>query len=373
MRQINRFETDYILMKKYDPKLTIEEEYKNLISLADRLIALTNGKINIYKTRTIKRTALFLFEDFSRNIPNPEEIDQLEKEYLEKASCGALINYENYTGEGYKYDIKSQYPSIMMSKLLMPMKKGEFNKMDKETFENLKYYPFGIYRVKIDKSEDENTNRLFRFNNYHYYTNISLGDAKMLNLKMTLIEDDEANVLSYSRDKCLIYNQIFKSFVNYLFDFKENKTLEKDVRDYIKSLINILWGSLSQSNAKRNIINKNAANEYVIKPNYCIAGIKPSVDDGDIILDIVNNEKYYTSSFARLKPFIMAKSRSQMSNILLPYKDIMKRIRTDGFILSKQPTDIKTGSNLGDLVYEGCCKELVIDCNVINKKYEFLL
>ena len=48
---------------------------------------------------------------------------------------------------------------------MIPLKAGEFKKFSKDEFDKLEYFTYGIYRVKIDKSEDENINRLFRFNN----------------------------------------------------------------------------------------------------------------------------------------------------------------------------------------------------------------
>ena len=46
--------------------------------------------------------------------------------------------------------------------------------------------------------------------------------------------------------------------------------------------------------------------------------------------------------------------------IMEPYKNIVKRCHTDGFILSELPNNIKVGSELGDLVYEGKTTELQI-------------
>ena len=82
-------------------------------------------------------------------------------------------------------------------------------KESKEEFDKSEYYTYGIYRIKIEKSDDENINRLFRFNNLNYYTHINITDAKKFGLKISIIEDDQANSLIYSRDKCLRADQIF--------------------------------------------------------------------------------------------------------------------------------------------------------------------
>ena len=360
---INNFKTDYILIPKQNKKFTLKEEYENFVKLADKLKDITEGKIDLYKTGTVKRTALYLFEQLSKEIQLPENINQIEKEWLENASIGALINFTEYIGEAYKYDIKSQYPSILKSVFMIPLKSGEFKKFSQEEFDKLEYYTYGIYRVKIEKSEDENINRLFRFNNLNYYTHINITDAKKFGLKINLIEDDQANSLIYSRDKCLRADQIFKRFVDFLFKFKENKELEKDVRDYIKLIINRLWGALVETNEKRNIISKESLEDFEIPKNYKVVQIKPSRNKNQIILDIAHNDNFYKNNYARLKPFLIAKGRSVISNLMFSHKEFIKRIHTDGVISSKK-LDIKLGDKLGDLVFEGYCENVIIESNV---------
>ena len=80
----------------------------------------------------------------------------------------------------------------------------------------------------------------------------------------------------YSRDKCLRADQIFKRFVDSLFEFKENKELEKDVRDYIKLIINRLWGALSETNEKRNIIERDSLIDFKLPKHYKVIQQKPS-------------------------------------------------------------------------------------------------
>ena len=245
---------------------------------------------------------------------------------------------------------------------MIPLKSGEFKKFSKDEFDKLEYFTYGIYRVKIDKSEDENINRLFRFNNLNYYTHINITDAKKFGLKINLIEDEQANALMYSRDKCLRADQIFKRFVDSLFEFKENKELEKDVRDYIKLIINRLWGALSETNEKRNIIERDSLIDFKLPKNYKVIQQKPSRNKNQIILDIAHNDNFYKNNYARLKPFLIAKGRSVISNLMFPHKEFIKRCHTDGFISSKK-LDIKTGNKLGDLVYEGYCENVIIKTN----------
>ena len=40
---------------------------------------------------------------------------------------------------------------------------------------------------------------------------------------MTIIQDDTANCLYYSRDKLIGCNEVFTTYIDYLFDLKERK------------------------------------------------------------------------------------------------------------------------------------------------------
>jgi hypothetical protein len=53
-----------------------------------------------------------------------------------------------------------------------------------------------------------------------------------------------------------------------------------------------------------------------------------------------------------------------MSDIMLPYNDLLVRCHTDGF-MAIQELDIKTGDQLGDLVYEGNNNVIISACNQI--------
>ena len=64
---------------------------------------------------------LHVFEKLSKCIINPEDITQLEMAWLEKSTCGALIFCDKYQNSAYKFDVKSMYPSIMKSGLLIPV------------------------------------------------------------------------------------------------------------------------------------------------------------------------------------------------------------------------------------------------------------
>ena len=124
LNKIYHYKTNYIIIPKSQVKLTINEEYDEIIKNNNELKEATNGFINFEKTGTIKQTCLHIFEKLSKCVVNPEEITQLEMVWLEKSTCGAIIFNEIYEGPAYKFDVKSMYPSIMKSGLLIPVKRG---------------------------------------------------------------------------------------------------------------------------------------------------------------------------------------------------------------------------------------------------------
>jgi len=56
--------------------------------------------------------------------------------------------------------------------------------------------------------------------------------------------------------------------------------------------------------------------------------------------------------WARIGPFLLAKGRTKISKLIEPYQDLCIRCHTDSMHLLEQPTDIKTGNNIGDLAFE---------------------
>jgi hypothetical protein len=199
----------YVLINRDNYKISIEEEYVEYIKTADTLYKESKGVLDLRKGN-IKTTALNLFDKFTKFLLNPKRIAQDEAIWVSESNMGAIITAEKYEGSAYKYDVKSMYPSFLKSPLKFPIERGEFKILSTEEFEKMEFFQFGIYRVKIEKSEDIHTNKLFRFNKFCKYTHTTLEHAKLLKLKMTLIQDKTANFLYYSRDKLIECNKFTK-------------------------------------------------------------------------------------------------------------------------------------------------------------------
>jgi len=102
------------------------DDYNDYITIANDLKSKSNGAINLYKTGTIKKTALKLLDDTTKHI-TPELIEFDEACCLENSTSNGLIFSEPYEGIAHKGDIKSLYPSIYSSKnVLVPIKRGVF-------------------------------------------------------------------------------------------------------------------------------------------------------------------------------------------------------------------------------------------------------
>jgi hypothetical protein len=236
--------------------------------------------------------------------------------------------------------------------LTFPLKRGEFQIIDKFG----EYIEYGIYRCKVYKSNDVNTNKLFRFNDKNYYTSVSLDHAKTLGLTLELIIDGNPNFLYYSRDKRITFNEVFKPFVDFMFELKE-KQIEKS-----KDILNILWGALCEIDKIKYFCEQ----EININTDEEILSIIPYEKNEDIdVITTTNINKRYKTNYARLCPFLVGQGRRHMSNIMFPIKNHIHRIQTDGF-LSQIPIHTNTDVKLGELRYEGYTSNGKIE-NCLNK------
>ena len=145
-----------------------------------------------------------------------------------------------------------------------------------------------------------------------------------------------------------------------IYHLKERKIV------YAKLLLNTLWGALTQVLERRHIIDCDGE-DFNIPENMTVTMIKPSIDKKSILVDLASNDRFYVSNFARMKPFILSKGRSKISDIMLPYKDIIVKSHTDSLITTEYPTNIKIGEQMGDLVYEGFCDNIIIKSNAKEK------
>lgn len=344
----------------------LKNEYDIFKDQADKLKEQTDGLINMYKTGTIKATALKLFEHFTKSIEVADKIQGVEGEFILDTYRGGLMFAKPYKGKAYKYDITSMYPSIMSSKMTFPYKQGEFKILTKSEMgkwldkDKQQYFRYGIYRAIITGDIQK---AIFRQNELNHYTHLDLEVALKEGYNIELIEDGSCNFLYYPPATRISGTQLFKDYVDLLYPIKQEY---KDIH-YAKPLLNILWGALSEKriyNELRKRVGNNDVLDLDVNENITNT---VHLDNGDKIYETEKSDDLFVSGFARIMPFITAKGRQMMANLIAENIDVdsVVRIHTDGIITSgplKNKVPNKKDAYLGQIGVEGYCD----DCEVVN-------
>jgi hypothetical protein len=347
----NPISSDFMPVKCKDDNL--EEFYKEYINDGDKIKELTKGRINLYKTGSVSKTALnFFYQNMNKKKIFPEQITKDEEPFISGSMTGGLYFSEDYKGKGYKYDYCSYYPSIMIrKKFLTPVKVGKLMILATEEFDKLEYYfNYGIYRCKPINLN----HKLVRTNpKQTYYTGVDLKRLKELGIKMQIIDDGKYNLLHY--DRSCNKSKVFDFTIKYLYELK-TKT------KYGKLILNSLWGSISQKDLVTLRFKKgediNIGKNKIIK--------KMIFNKNGSAKVVIQNKKsnIFESNFARMIPFLLAYARYNISKELEPHIDHIKRCHTDGFISNKKIDfeNIKHNDNklIGSLVFEGYAKKCII-------------
>lgn len=349
--------SEYILIRRQVQKdefnntihISLKEEYDKFIVIADELKRTSKGLINLYRSGSHLYSALDLFDRTTKYL-NPEIIKQDEALWIKSSSCASLIWAEPFEGELYKYDIKSFFPYLLKQTTnAFPIARGEFTKID----ELKEILGFGIYRCKISyNTTDPTVNKLFRINNKNFYTQLDIYHARKLNLNIELIVDDKPNFLYYSPDKLIKFGEVFKPYVDIMFNLKEQKVNKS------KDILNILWGGLSEVDKRKHYT---LGDTYDYPDDELITEIYPTKNNVFTIKTTSMNH-YYKTPYARLKPFLLSKSRAYISNMMMEYRQDIKRIQTDGFYTTK-PIHFNKDVGLGELKFEG-----YTECGIIRNK-----
>jgi hypothetical protein len=341
--------TPYMVIRSDGSEL--KDQYENFCSNADIVKELTNGKYNLYKCGNTKRLILNRFYELNPCVI-PDIIKQSEAEWILNCHRGGLVWVKKgYKGEAWKYDINSAYPYVISHHLFsFPIKKGTFKKLTQDEFNEMEYYEFGIYRVKI--YGDYRHIPL----NKEYYVHYDLERARELGYKIELIEDDNANFLSYSGSNMRVNGTIFKEIVNELYEHKKKYGKQYPI---FKTILLLLWGSLCERNKTSKYIFKED-NYNVPDDMKCLSMKKIGKNLG---IKMININNQFTSGFARLGPFLASRVRCMMSRVIEKDIDNIVRVYIDGIISTKELKykkinarrldNVKIGTDLGDLKYEG--------------------
>jgi hypothetical protein len=341
----------FFLSRKRGNKDTLKKHYDYVSKCAKELKHATKGKINLYKTGMFPKTSLMTW-----NLMRKKEVKELETEDLTDLECqildktkGSIIfSQKDYKGEGHFYDFNSFYPSLMQEKTFkIPYKQPKAETIKKlsqaywQNAEGISYLKYGLIRCNIEKSGIEETDRYFRFQEDNWYCSQDIQSARLLKLKITVIDDGQTNFLYYDNTKCVKGDKLFGAFVNYMYDLKQKKITGA------KDILNSLWGMICYKKVSKTT--KDVKNPIMITPS--ITGLVSTVE----------KENPY-NPYARLKRFLLAEGRLQMIKLIFKYGKDIVQCHTDGFISTKK-LDIDDSSELGCIKYEGSKQVHIINAN----------
>jgi hypothetical protein len=342
----------YIVIPK-TKKQTLKETFDYFILANYKLKELTKphlSQINLCKTGTYKDTAIKLFNDLNQSLPDPEDITQLESEWI--LGCyrgGKQYSEDGYEGHLYKSDIKAMYPFIQKSNMYFPIKQGQFKIVTDSDCD--KFFSYGIYRAKIKYNSKFKT--VFHFNDNDYYTFIEMERARKLNLKVELIQDGKPNFLFYPPEARIEGKLLFKPFIDYLM-----KLETPDIKNAVKSIRNVLWGALSE---RKITVKYEDENEKInLESTEQIIGMKTN-KDGISYPMVINQNEQFKTNYARISPFITAKARTLLSEFITEnIKDLstVKRTHTDSIFTTEDiskvfPRKDDKNAEIGMMLYEG--------------------
>jgi hypothetical protein len=351
----------YVLVKKEEGK-SLEETYNEFVRDAEILKKETNGMINLYRTGDNTVTVLKYFYDMLKKLILPIRISPLEAQWLENATCGAIVYSDReYKGPGYRYDFSSHYPAIMSdNKMLFPTWPPNPKTFTKEEFDKLEFYQYGIYRCKITAKTPP---KMFKFNKNNYYTHITLNGAKELGMKIEIIEDGYVNALIYPRttdglelgetERSLVQgHNLFGPTLKSLYELKMKGIKRANL------LLKAFWGKLCRRREFRTAVDLNE--EHEIKETDVITNC--FIQGNKFIYYAHNKDQIYDTGFARIKPFLLAKGREKIRKAC-PDEDLLIRSHTDSLLLKKplKKSQYDQEKFMGALIYEGYYDELTIN------------
>lgn len=291
---------------------------------------------------------------------SPEPLGQKESQWIQQATNGGIMFAKNDTSceHAYCYDVNSLYPHTLLT-MNIPASQGEFTTMDE--------LPKTIDYLFIVKAIVEGNHPLFRYNKNNLYTSYDLQNAKNLKLNIKLISDEVYNCLSYKNARMLKGKVFFKPFVDYWF------TMKKDGVPYAKRILNSLWGALTSANKRRDPSKSGDKDvPYQVPKGYVLTKIttknnfQPSPitsDNSEGVIkphyeyEFVNQLQPFKYTYARLKPFLLAKAKSKILSSTINYhidNDTILYSHTDSLITNK-PMKFKLNDDMGGwkLEHEG--------------------
>ncbi|GET56669.1 hypothetical protein GLOIN_2v1849173 [Rhizophagus irregularis DAOM 181602=DAOM 197198] len=266
---------------------TLEEAYQRIHEERNSFLQETKkfglGIDLSYHNWSYKRTALWLFERLSVGIPANDPLDPIEAEWLSDAMMGGLIWADN------------------------------------------EWKGYGRQRVGIIFSSDRIKGESIHSSTYN--------EQKKLGLNIQLIQDGKPNALIYDREARIPGTVIFGEYVHFLFKIKNQGGIAGRVA---KRVLNTLWGALCQRKRNYKTLTADQTDPFTFPEGHTLDSIIP-VGSDQWRFQFTNPGNPFKGEYPRIAPFLLARGRKITSEAIQPYKDKVRRIHTDGFILEEQP------------------------------------
>ncbi|UZO03764.1 uncharacterized protein OCT59_024167 [Rhizophagus irregularis] len=196
----------------------------------------------------------------------------------------------------------SLYPSIQQSNANFPIRQGKFQIL-KDFVDHRGYALYGLFRASSQGAP-----------------------------KGKLIQDGKPNALIYDREARIPGTVIFGEYVHFLFNIKNQGGVAGRVA---KRVLNTLWGALCQRKHNYKILTTDQTDPFKFPEGHTLDSIVPVRSD-QWQFQFTNPGSPFKGKYPRIAPFLLAYGRKTTSELLEPYKDKVRRIHIDGFILEEQ-------------------------------------
>lgn len=382
---------------KDKPHKNAKECYDCFVETNEELKALTSKcrankqKIDLSKCGTFSHTFFHMMSEYHCDpLYNKELMEKIKtfefptyKEYQWMAKTSAQLLYcdKDYEGEIIAYDKNCYYASVMSDACFkIPIREGieiQIKTLEEAIINNnkkVKQFKYGLYRCKILGSSIKNIIdcALFKVNPHNIYTHIDLQTASKLDYEMELIiDEDKPNFLYYKEEDLMNGNELFGELINHLYQLRLNAE-SSNAKKFIKNIISSGWGMLSQVETKN--IHYTLGDDVDIPKGYVIySDTCQPFDITQRTMKIMSIDKPYKTRYARIKPFLFSYTRNFLAREIMPYREDVVRIHTDGIYVKKScDYKIETGKGLGQWKIELDNVYINIEnVNLIHKYYIF--
>ncbi|GBC17353.2 hypothetical protein GLOIN_2v1849173 [Rhizophagus irregularis DAOM 181602=DAOM 197198] len=126
---------------------------------------------------------------------------------------------------------------------------------------------------------------------------------------------------------------IFGEYVHFLFKIKNQGGVAGRVA---KRVLNTLWEALCQRKRNYKTLTADQTDPFTFPEGHTLDSIIP-VESDQWRFQFTNPGNPFKGEYPRIAPFLLARGRKITSEAIQPYKDKVRRIHTDGFILEEQP------------------------------------